>query len=174
MFVGIDVAKDKLDVAIRPTGTCFSVPYTDEELDNLIQRLDKLSLNMVVVEATGGLERNCVAALHSASLPVVVVNPRQVRDFAKATGRLAKTDRIDADIIAHFGEAVKPEIRTLKSEDQTKLADMLTRRRQLIEMRKSEQQRLCCAPQSLKQRGLPEESGVKLGYDGFFPGTTPP
>ncbi len=111
MFVGIDGAEDKLDVAIRPTGSSFLVPYTDEELGKLLQSLEELSPKMIVVEATGSLERNCVAALHSASLPVVVVNPRQVRDFAKATRQLAKTDRIDADSMAYFGEAVKPEIR---------------------------------------------------------------
>ncbi len=151
LVVGIDVAKDKLDIAIRPLNTCNTIPYTEEGLAKMVSELDKLSLKMIVVEATGGLERDCVTALHIASLPVVVVNPRQVRDFAKATGRLAKTDRIDADIIAHFGEAVKPEIRALKTEQQNELADMLTRRRQLIEMRKAEQQRLSSARNIVKK-----------------------
>ncbi len=151
LVVGIDVAKDKLDIAIRPLNTCDTIPYSEEGLAKMVSELGKLSPKMIVVEATGGLERDCVTALHIATLPVVVVNPRQVRDFAKATGRLAKTDQIDADIIAHFGEAVKPEIRALKTEQQSNLADMLTRRRQLIDMRKAEQQRLSSARNTVKK-----------------------
>ena len=151
IVVGFDVAKDKLDMAVRPLNTFKTVPYNDDGIREIVHELKELGSDRVIVEATGGLERKITAALTAASLPVVVVNPRQVRDFAKATGRLAKTDRIDADIIAHFGEAIRPEIRPLKDEQQQKLAEMLTRRRQLIDMRKMEQQRLLTVSDKMKQ-----------------------
>ena len=149
--VGIDVAKDKLDIAVRPLNTWDTVPYDNKGIAKIIKALTQLEPDIITVEATGGLESRLSIALSEASLPVVVVNPRQVRDFAKATGKLAKTDRIDADIIAHFGEAIKPEIRPLKDAQQRKLADMLTRRRQLVDMRKAEQQRLSCVSDSVKK-----------------------
>lgn len=149
--VGIDVAKDKLDMAVRPLNTFDTVPYNGDGIGKIVNVLNKLVPDMIVVEATGGLERKLSIALAEASLPVVVVNPRQVRDFAKATGRLAKTDRIDADIIAHFGEAIRPEIRPLKDIHQRELADMLTRRRQLVDMSKAEQQRLSCVSDIVKK-----------------------
>ena len=151
VVVGIDVAKDKLDMAVRPLNTFDTIPYTNEGIEKIVNALSKLAPDMIVVEATGGLERKLSFALAEASLPVVVVNPRQVRDFAKATGRLAKTDRIDADIIAHFGESIKPEIRPLKDEQQRKLTEMLTRRRQLVEMRKMEKQRLLSVSDAVKK-----------------------
>ena len=150
VVAGIDVSKDKLDVAIRPLNTSFTESYTTQGIEKISQKLQKLAVDLVVIEATGGLERKLSIALFDASLPVVVVNPRQVRDFAKATGRLAKTDRIDADIIAHFGEAIKPEIRPLKDEQQRELTDMLTRRRQLVDMRKMEKQRLLSISEPIK------------------------
>ena len=150
VVAGIDVAKDKLDIAVRPLNIFFTVSYTAKGIEKIYRKLNKLTPDMIVVEATGGLERELSVALAEASLPVVVVNPRQVRDFAKATGRLAKTDRIDADIIAHFGEAIRPEIRPLKDSRQRELADMLTRRRQLVDMRKAEQQRLSCVSDTVK------------------------
>ena len=110
-FVGIDVAKAWLDVAVRPSGAQWRVANTEAELPALVARLRTLAPQLVVLEATGGYERNAVAALAAAGLPVVVVNPRQVRDFAKATGRLAKTDTLDAHVLAHFAEAVHPEPR---------------------------------------------------------------
>lgn len=150
VVAGIDVAKDKLDIAIRPLNIIFTVSYNTKGVEKIKQKLNELRLGLVVVEATGGLERKLSIALAEASLPVVVVNPRQVRDFAKATGRLAKTDRIDADIIAHFGEVIKPEIRPLKDEQQRELTDMLIRRRQLVDMRKTEQQRLSCVANNVR------------------------
>lgn len=150
VVVGIDISKDKLDLAVRPLNIFLKESYTKQGIEKISQKLNELDPDMVVIEATGGLERKLSIALVEASLPVAVVNPRQVRDFAKATGRLAKTDRIDADIIAHFGEAVKPEIRPLKDARQRELADMLTRRRQLVDMRKMEKQRLSCVTEAVK------------------------
>ncbi len=149
--VGIDVAKNKLDIAVRPLKTWDTVPYNEKGIDKIIKALGKLEPDIIAVEATGGLESRLSIALFEASLPIAVVNPRQVRDFAKATGRLAKTDRIDADIIAHFGEAIKPKIRPLKDAQQRELADLLTRRRQLVDMRKAEQQRLSSVVGSVKK-----------------------
>jgi len=149
--VGIDVAKDKLDMAVRPSNTWDTIPYDEDGINNIIKVLCKLKPDIITVEATGGLENRLTIALFEASLPVAVVNPRQIRDFAKATGRLAKTDHIDADIIAHFGEAIKPEIRPIKDAQRRELADLLTRRRQLIDMRKAEQQRLSSVVSSVKK-----------------------
>lgn len=112
-YVGIDVAKAQLDVAVGPTAKGWSVPNQGEGIRQLVSHLGELSPALVVLEATGGQEVPLVAALAEAGLPVVVVNPRQVRDFAKATGRLAKTDTLDAQVLARFGEAVRPTARPL-------------------------------------------------------------
>lgn len=133
-FVGIDISKDRLDAFARPQGTSFSVPYTDQGIGSLISDLLTLEPEMVLVEATGGYEARIVAALVHASLPVVMINPRQVRDFARATGRLAKTDRIDAQVMAHFAEAIHPEVRLFGGEEQKELAALMTRHCQLTEM----------------------------------------
>lgn len=150
-FVGIDVAKASLDVALRPDGTHWSCGNDDVEISALVKRLHKLQPTLIVLEATGGLEIPVVAALASASLPVVVVNPRQVRDFAKASGKLAKTDRIDAGVIAWFGEALRPEIRPFKDPETQALAALLTRRRQLTDMLTAEKNRLHSAPKSVRK-----------------------
>ena len=113
MLVGIDVAKAELVVATRPTGERWTVENDERGVRTLVERLRRDGATLIVLEATGGYELLCVAALAAASLPVVVVNPRQVRDFARATGQLAKTDRIDADILALFAERVRPEVRAL-------------------------------------------------------------
>src|SRR6516164_6885508 len=110
-FVGIDVSKARLDVATRPGGAAFRVANDPAGLAELVGRLGPLSPALVVVEATGGYELPAVAALQAAGIPVAAINPRQARDFAKGTGRLAKTDRIDAAALAHFAEAVRPEPR---------------------------------------------------------------
>jgi len=112
-FVGIDVAKDNLDVALRPGGKPERIRNRQAEVDDLVQRLCDLQPALIVLEATGGLEIPLAGALAVAGLPVAVVNARQVRDFARATGQLAKTDRIDAQVLAHFGEAVRPVPRPL-------------------------------------------------------------
>jgi len=145
-FVGIDVSKSQLDIATRPDGTRWSVANSETEIVKVVETLKALSPQVIVIEATGGMEVLLVAALGQASLPVVVVNPRQVRDFAKAVGRLAKTDRIDAGILAHFGEAVKPELRSLKDEETQTLTALVTRRRQVIEMLTAEKNRLGISP----------------------------
>ena len=117
-------------MAVQPGGRTWSVNYDEAGIDALVVQLNRLAPASVITESTGGLELSLVTALAPAPLPVVVVNPRQVRDFAKFTGRLAKTDRPDAQVLAHFGEAVRPEIRPLRNADTQALGAMLARRRQ--------------------------------------------
>ena len=145
-FVGIDVSKLQLDIAVRPDNKRWSVANVETDIATVVEVLNELSPGVIIVEATGGLEMPLVAALSQACLPVVVVNPRQVRNFAKAVGRMAKTDRIDAEILAHFGEAVKPVVRLLKDEDTQMLTALVTRRRQVIEMLTAEKNRLGISP----------------------------
>jgi transposase len=140
-IVGIDVAKDRLDVAVRPSGELFVVERNAGGLELLVERLKPLAPTLVVLEATGGFETVAAAALAAAGLPVVVVNPAQVRAFAKAIGQRAKTDPIDAAVIAHFAEATKPEPRPLPDEATRMLADLVARRRQIVEMIGAERQR---------------------------------
>jgi transposase len=139
--VGIDVSKTCLDVAVRPNGDVFAVERNAAGLEQLIVRLQELSPHIIALEATGGFETIAAAALAAAQLPVVVVNPAQVRAFAKAIGQRAKTDPIDAAVIAHFAEATKPEPRPLPDTATRLLADLVTRRRQIIEMIGAERQR---------------------------------
>jgi transposase len=145
-FIGIDVSKSQLDIVVRPINKRWSVVNAEADIIKVVETLNTLSPQVIVIEATGGMEMPLVAALSQARLPVVVVNPRQVRDFAKAVGRLAKTDRIDAEILAHFGEAVKPDVRLLKDEDTQTLAALVTRRRQVIGMLTAEKNRLGISP----------------------------
>jgi len=140
IVIGIDVSKDRLDVA-TPDGV-VDYPNAPHGHQQLIKLLAKWSLEAILVEATGGYERAVVAELAAVDLPVVVINPRQVRDFARATGRLAKTDRIDAQVLAAFGQAVRPERRPLPDEKQRELQQQLARRRQLVEMLTAENNRL--------------------------------
>jgi transposase len=140
-FVGIDVSKDWLDVA-RWEGPIQRFSNDPQGVQSLLNDIQSLPLERIVLEATGGYERLTVATLAAAKLPVVVVNPRQVRDFAKATGKLAKTDRIDAQVLAHFAHAVQPPIREFPSECGQKLQETLLRRGQLIDMRTMESNRL--------------------------------
>ena len=139
--VGIDVSKDRLDVAVRPGAQAFAVERNASGLDQLAQRLRQLAPQIVALEATGGFETIVAAALAAAELPVVVVNPAQVRAFAKALGQRAKTDPIDAAVIAHFAEATRPQVRQLPDEATRLLADLVARRRQIIEMIGAERQR---------------------------------
>ena len=141
-FVGIDVAKATLDIAVRPSGEHWSAANDDGGIPALVQRLRPLAPALIVLEATGGFETAVVAALAAAGLTVVVANPRQVRDFAKATGQLAKTDVLDAQVLALFAERVRPEPRPLPDEAVRGLDALLTRRRQLLEMIVAEQNRL--------------------------------
>lgn len=142
VYVGIDVSKDRLDVALLPGGETQAVRRNDTGLEELRVRLQVLSPALVVLEATGGYEQVVSAALAAAGLPVCVVNPRQIRDFARATGKLAKTDRLDALAIARFAQAVKPEVRPLPDEQAQALAELVARRRQVVEMLGMENNRL--------------------------------
>ena len=135
MFVGIDVAKDRLDVHVRPAGEAFTVARDGEGIEDLAKRLSAVAPTLVVLEATGGFETLVAAGLAAAGLPVAVVNPRQIRDFARATARLAKTDALDAAVIAHFAEAVNPPPRPLADAQSRLLGELMARRRQLIERR---------------------------------------
>jgi transposase len=140
-YMGIDVAKAWLDIAVRPSGTQWRIANAEADLPALAEQVRALAPQLVVLEATGGYERAAVAALAAARLPVVVVNPRQVRDFAKATGRLAKTDGLDAQVLAHFAEAVRPEPRPLSDEATQHLAALVERRAQLVSMLTAEKNR---------------------------------
>ena len=151
-YVGIDVAKDQVDVAVRPTGKSWIVKYDEAGVDSLVVQLNSLKPVAVITESTGGLELPLVAALAAASLPVAVVNPRQVRDFAKSTGQLAKTDRLDAQVLAHFGEAVRPPMRPLRDADTQKLGSVLTRRRQVMDILVAERNRLGRATDEVRPR----------------------
>jgi transposase len=141
IYVGIDVSKDRLDVHVRPHAEAFAVARDGKGLSELIDRLRALSPTLVAVEATGGFEVIVAAAVAGAELPLAVVNPAQVRHFAQAVGKRAKTDPIDAAVIARFAEAVKPEPRPVASETAVLLAELVARRRQIIEMLVAERQR---------------------------------
>ena len=141
IIVGIDVSKDRLDVAVRPSGEAFVVERDAAGLERLAARLKELLPQIVALEATGGFETVAAATLAAAGLPVVIVNPAQIRSFAKAIGQRAKTDPIDAAVIAHFAEATKPEPRSLPDEATRLLSDLVARRRQIIEMIGAERQR---------------------------------
>ena len=141
VIVGIDVAKDKLDVAVRSSGERFVVSRAEAGLEELKNRLRKLGVAVVGLEATGGYETVVAASLSAAGLPVVVVNPAQVRAFANALGKRAKTDPIDAAVIAHFIEATKPQVRPLPDEATRQLSDLVSRRSQILAMIVAEQQR---------------------------------
>ena len=152
VWVGIDVSKAELQVALRPRGAPWRTPNTERAFPALVERLHALAPALVVLEATGGLEGPVVAALGLAGVPVVVANPRQVRDFAKATGQLAKTDRIDAALLALFGERLRPTPRPLRDEDTRRLDALVSRRRQLVAMLTAEGNRLATAPPPVRQR----------------------
>ena len=151
IFVGIDVAKAQLDVYASPAGEAWRVANDEAGIAGLVSRLETSSPAAVVLEATGGLESSLTGALLSAGLPVHVVNPRQVRDFARATGRLAKTDAIDARILAQFAEAIRPELRLLPDEETRALRALVERRRQLLEMLTAEKNRRYRASRSVRR-----------------------
>lgn len=140
-FIGIDVAKDRLDVHVLPSDEAFAVARDSEGLAALTERLGPLEPHLVVLEATGGFEQTVAAALVAAAIPLAVVNPRQIRDFARATGQLAKTDALDAKVIARFAAKVQPEPRPVPDEQARALGELVARRRQLIEMMVAERNR---------------------------------
>ena len=152
LFVGIDVSKAMLDIAVAPTGEAWSVSNSTEGMQQLVSKLGEITPTLIVLEATGGLERRAIAALAGASLPVVAVNPRQVRDFAKATGQLAKTDAIDASVLALFADRIRPKVRPLRDEETQELEALVVRRRQVVDMITAEKNRLAAAPPSQRVR----------------------
>jgi transposase len=141
IYVGIDVSKDRLDVHVRPSGEAFAVARNGKGLNELVERLRSVGPTLIAVEATGGFETIVAAAVAGAHLPLAVINPAQVRHFAQAVGKRAKTDPMDAAVIARFAEAVKPEPRELPDEAARLLAELVGRRTQLIEMLVAERQR---------------------------------
>ena len=153
-FVGIDVSKRQLDVHIQPSGEAFAVARDGDGLAVLVERLRSLSVQLVVLEATGGFETTVAAAIAAAQLPLAVVNPRQIRDFARAIGRLAKTDTLDAEVIARFAETVRPEPRPIATEEAQALGELVARRRQLLEMIMAETNRRRHLTQPRLIRGL--------------------
>ncbi|TKB93366.1 MAG: IS110 family transposase [Nitrospira sp.] len=151
IFVGMDVSQDTVDVAVQP-GTAFQVTNDESGVAEAVTQLQAVHPTLIVLEATGGLEVPLAGALAAAGLPVVVINPRQVRDFARATGQLAKTDRLDAQILARFAEAIRPPVRPVPDEQTQALAALVARRRQLIEMLTAEKNRLRVAARPIQKR----------------------
>ena len=150
VFVGIDISQARLDIAVRP-GVPFSASHDEAGITAVIAHLRALVPTLIVLEATGALETALTSALVEATLPVVVANPRQVRDFAKAAGHLAKTDRLDAEILARFAEVMRPTPRPLPDADARALAALWARRRQLVEMLTAEKNRLLTAPATIRK-----------------------
>ena len=151
-YVSIDVAKAQVDVAVRPTDDSWGVPHDQKGVRKLVFQMKALKPAMVLLEASGGLELSLVAALAAAALPVVVVNPRQVRDFARATGKLAKTDSLDAAVRAHFAEAVRPPVRPLRDAETQAPNSLAARRHQVMTMLVSEKNRLSAATVAVRPR----------------------
>jgi transposase len=150
-FIGVDVAQRTLELAVRPSGERWQVANTPAGIAEVVGRLQALAPTLVVLEATGGLEVPLLAALGAAGLAVAAVNPRQVREFARATGKLAKTDALDAQVLAHFAEAVRPPVRPLPDAATQALGALVTRRRQLVEMLVAEEHRRSSAPAALRE-----------------------
>lgn len=150
-FIGIDVSKSNLDVAVRPMEEHWRCANDEAGIEALVERLAKLAPTRIVLEATGGFEVPLACALASAALPAIIANPRQVRDFAKATGRLAKTDALDAGILARFGEVVRPEVRPMPDAAAQELAALIQRRHQIVGMLVAEKNRLSCARPSVRK-----------------------
>jgi len=150
-FVGIDVSKGTLDLCIEPAGETLHIDYDDKGISQVVKRLVEVSPTLIVMEATGGLEMRLAGELSAKSLPVAIINPRQARDFAKATGQLAKTDLVDAATLAAFARAIRPAVRPIKGADTRALDDLVTRRRQLVDMRVQETLRLGTASKIQKK-----------------------
>ena len=153
-FVGIDVSKNTLDLRIEPAGEAMHVAYDDQGIAQVCRRLVEALPTLIVMEATGGLETRLAGELAAKGLPVAVINPRQARDFAKATGQLAKTDKVDAAMLCAFARAIRPAVRPLKSADARELDDLVNRRHQLVEIRVQETLRLATASSKALQKSL--------------------
>jgi len=150
-FVGIDVSKGALDLSIDPAGETLHIEHDDAGISQVVKRLAALTPTLIVMEATGGLEMRLACELTAKNLPVPIINPRQARDFAKATGQLAKTDLVDAAILAAFARAIRPAVRPIKDADTRDLDDLVTRRRQLVDIRVQEMLRLGTASKVQKK-----------------------
>lgn len=153
-FIGIDVSKSTLDVCIEPVGQALHIAYDEAGIGDIVSRLKEVRPTLIVIEATGGLEVRIATELAGKGLPVAVINPRQARDFAKSTGQLAKTDKVDAAMLAAFGRAIRPQVRPLKDVDTLALNDLVSRRRQLIDMRVQETLRLGTAASKPLEKSL--------------------
>jgi len=153
-FVGIDVSKNTLDLRIEPAGEAMHIAYDEQGIAEVCRRLAEALPTLIVMEATGGLETRLASELAARGLPVAVINPRQARDFAKATGQLAKTDRVDAAMLCAFARAIRPAVRPLKSADTRELDDLVNRRHQLVEIRVQETLRLAAASSKALQKSL--------------------
>jgi transposase len=149
-YIGIDVSKDWLDIVVLPGGETWRTENSEDKMDVLVERLEKLEPERIIIEATGGYEQMITAKLYLAKLPVCRVNPRRVRYFARSLGQLAKTDKLDAKMLARFGELVKPPLTQLPSEDEQLLSALLTRREQLLAMLVAEKNRLALASARVK------------------------
>lgn len=153
-FIGIDVSKDTLEIALLPELKRWSIPYEEKALEALALQLKEFAPVRIVLEATGGLETLAASLLAQEGLPVVIINPRQARDFAKALGKLAKTDALDASVLAHFAQAIQPPLRELPNEKHQELKALLARRRQLVEMLTMEKNRFSRTPSSRVKKDL--------------------
>ncbi len=140
-WVGIDVCQKYLDVYVRPVEKLFQVKNDEDGIRELIKILSEIKPELIVLEATGGMELNAATQLTQAELSVAIINPRQARDFAKATGQLAKTDAIDARVLAHFADAIRPQVRQINDESSRHLEELVARRRQLSDMITAEKNR---------------------------------
>ena len=152
LFVGIDISQERLDVAVRPTGELWRVSHDSRGIGEVVQRLGEMTPRMVVLEAAGGVEMTLAGELAASGLHLAVVNPRQVRNFARATGKLAKTDALDAQVLAHFAEAMRPASKPLPDAGTRELAALVARRRQLVEMITAEKNRLRTAAQRIRPK----------------------
>ena len=150
VFVGIDVSKATLDVFVLPGNKAWTVPNEKSGIKGLVKRLKSLAPERIVMEATGVFHVMVAAELAGVGLPVVVRNPRHVKNFAKSVGTLAKTDRIDAKVLAEYGRSVRPDLIPLKDEETRELDALVSRRNQLVEMRKAEKKRLCTASKRVR------------------------
>lgn len=153
-FVGIDVSKDTLDLHIEPGGEAMHIAYDDQGIAQVCRRLAEVLPSLIVMEATGGLETRLATELAAKALPAAVINPRQARDFAKATGQLAKTDKVDATVLCAFARAIRPAVRALKSADARELDDLVSRRHQLVDIRVQETLRFATASSKTLQKSL--------------------
>ncbi|CAA0114016.1 Uncharacterised protein [BD1-7 clade bacterium] len=159
--VGVDTGKHQLDVHIRPLGIFFTVENTSKGIRKAIKKIEKYTPTQVIIEATGRLEHEFILACSEANLPFVVANPVHIRKFAGAVGQLAKTDKLDAAIIAYFGKAIKPKLSTLKAHEMRLMSDLLARRRQLITMQTMEKNRLQIMPKEVKSLIKPVLTALK-------------